>query len=150
MWKARLLKLLKLKERGILFKARPFDFIYVPEKHAMGLIVDIPAPQRLSVAFFPSLNNKAFFFEQIKFDPQTDVVLPSFENLIEIGHTYMKRESLGTSHPSIVPAGGSQPIQSEKHQLYGRLSSKFKTAGDSNDYDFLIDMLANVSNKEII
>lgn len=148
LWKDRLLRLLRLKERGIVFQARLYDFVYIPEKHSVGVVTEMRSLQLFTVSFFPSLNNTRHFIEEITFNPQTAVVIPSFESLVALGHSLVKRESYSASHPDIVHSGSGVVSEAFKHKLYGRISSKLKTVGDCPDYDFLLDFIAAASQRE--
>jgi hypothetical protein len=145
-WKERLLKLLKLRDRGVVFKPQLYDFLYVPERHSVGLIVELRDPQTFGVAFFPSLNNHESYYAQVVFQSKTTLVIPSFETLMQRGHQLMKRESWSSSHPDVILSGG-ETHDSVKFKLYGRLSSRFKASGDGPDYETLLDLVATLSSR---
>jgi len=145
-WKERLLKLLRLRDKGVVFRPQPYDFLYVPDRHAVGMITEVKSPELFMVAFFPSLNNNESFLAPVPFNAKTTLVIPSFENLIAFGHQLMKRESWTSSHPDIVMTGNT-PTSFWKHRLYGRISSRLKTAGDLPDYDILLELIAAMLNR---
>ena len=145
MWKERLLKLLRLRDRGVLFKPRLYDYLYVPDKHAIGLVTRIHQEQ-ITISFFPSLNNQEYSSGTLQFNPKIHLVIPSFENLIEFGHMLMKKEmdSSGSFNRDVVMGGSEGVIQSVKYKLYSRISSKFHSGSDIDDYGQLLVVIAGV------
>ncbi len=146
MWKDRLLKLLRLRDKGVVFRPQLYDFLYVPDKHSVGLITEMKNSETYGVAFFPSLNNNENFHAPVPFNAKTTLVIPSFENLLSFGHQLMKRENWSSTHPDVVTSETS-PQGAWKFKLYGRITSRFKTAGDLSDYDTLLELIAAMVNR---
>jgi hypothetical protein len=148
-WKERLLKILRLRDRGLLFKPQLYDFIYIPEKHAVGLITQLKN-QQIMFSCFPSLNNQDHFRGELHFNPAVHLIIPSYENLLQLGHAILKKESDSSSslNPGLIMGSGEGPITTSKHRIHSRIASKIKSSGDVDDYGLLLEVLTALLIRE--
>jgi len=142
LWKKKVVYFVKLKAKGIEFEPSVYDFIYIGQKRSVGLITEILDNNIYAISFFKSLNSNDSFSEVIKINREKDVVIPSYENLLKVGHQFTKTISNNykTGEFEILTEENRDPNRN-KFKLYGKLETLFKATGDVNDYDNLLNMI---------
>jgi hypothetical protein len=144
-WKGKVIKFLKLKNNGITFQPALYDYIYCNNKKSIGIITEFHSQNILSVSFFKSLNNNDSFFDVINMDNEKDLIIPSFESLLKIGHLYIKKTSQTyQTDEFIVDKDGDLAKEFNKFRLYGRMNILFKQSGDLDDYDNLLNLVVKL------
>lgn len=145
-WKGKVVQFLKLKSKGVVFQPARYDFIYVYHKRSIGIITEFHRNNIYSISFFKSLNNPEPFIDLIKFDTKNDVVIPSYESLLKIGHIYIKK--ISDKYKTDEFEVSNKELREKdlnKFKLYGRLNILFKQTGDEkDDYDNLLNLILSL------
>ena len=127
------------------FQPTLYDYIYSNNKKSIGIITEFHSQKILSVSFFKSLNNNDSFFDVINMDTEKDLIIPSFESLLKIGHSFIKKTSeTFQTDEFVIDAEGDLSKEFNNFRLYGRLNILFKQTGDVDDYDNLLNLVVKL------
>ena len=136
-WKEAVLKFYRLKSHGLTFKGNIYDYAYISDKRSVGLITEIVNPFIMTIAFFPSMKNKRTFVSTVRFDKNTDFIIPRYESLLKFANYIVQKDF---QPDKTVDLGNSGLFTLGKRaRLHEKLADLYKEFGDYlSEYDSLL------------
>ncbi len=136
-WKDTVLKFYRLKSHGLTFKGNVYDYAYVSDKRSVGLVTEIVNPFIMTIAFFPSMKNKRTFVSTVRFDKNTDFIIPRYESLLKFANYIVQKDF---QPDKTVDLGNSGLFTLGKRaRLHEKLADLYKEFGDYlSEYDSLL------------
>lgn len=135
-WKDTVLKFYKLKTHSLTFKGNLYDYAYISHKKSVGVITEILGPNIYTIAFFPSMKNERSFISTVRFDRNTDFIIPTYESLLKFANYIVQKDF---QLERTVDLGQGKMLSSSKHIFHEKLAELYKQKGDRfSEYDMLL------------
>ena len=136
-WKETVLKYFRLKSHGLTFKGNLFDYAYISDKRSVGLITEIVNPFIITIAFFPSMKNKRTFVSTVRFDKNTDFIIPRYESLLKFANYIVQKDF--QPDKTVDLGNGGKFTLGKRARLHEKLAELYKEFGDNlSEYDSLL------------
>lgn len=135
-WKEIVLKFYRLKSHGLTFKGNKYDFAYISDKKSVGVITEIIGDNIFTIAFFPSMKNDTTFIATIRFNRNTDFIIPTYESLLKFANYIVQKDF---QPDKTIDLGESRMLTPGKHVFHEKLAQLYREYGDKlSEYDMLL------------
>lgn len=135
-WKDTVLKFYRLKSHSLTFKGNLYDYAYISDKKSVGVITEKHNENIYTIAFFPSMKNEESFVATIRFDRNTDFIIPTYQSLLKFANYIVRKEF---KPDQTIDLGKSSLNAAGKYALHEKLAELYRDFGDSHsEYDMLL------------
>ncbi len=135
-WNETVLKFYRLKSNGLTFKGNKYDYAYISDKKSVGVITEIIGDNIFTIAFFPSMKNDRTFIATIRFNRNTDFIIPAYESLLKFANYIVQRDF---QLDKTIDLGEARILTPGKHVFHEKLAELYREYGDKlSEYDMLL------------
>jgi hypothetical protein len=135
-WKDIVLKFYRLKSHGLTFKGNKYDYAYISDKKSVGVITEIIGDNIFTIAFFPSMKNENTFIATIRFNRNTDFIIPTYESLLKFANYIVQKDF---QMDKTIDLGESGILTPGKYVFHEKLAELYREYGDHlSEYDMLL------------
>jgi hypothetical protein len=140
-WKDTVVKFYALKQHSLTFKGNVFDFAYISDKKAVGIITEILGDNYFTIAFFPSMKNDQTFVASVKFNREADFIIPRYESLLKFGN-YIVQKEIELERTVDIVDGKFSDGKINKYKFHEKLAEMYKINGDgASEYDTILQFI---------